>query len=251
EVEVAVLEAEVLARVLLALLVCAHHERERLGRVEHLEVADVHLDVARREVRILPLPFAHDALDGDDVLAAEPLGRGVGLGGDLLGEDDLREAVTVAEVGEDEATEVPLRVHPPLEDHFAADVAGAEGAAGVRAAAVLRVRRGREAGGLGHGAGGGGEEEGRGGGEDEQGRKQEGRAVLGLGRLNPLLSSPPPLLLSSPASSTGTAAPSPVPSRSSREGARRGRRSWTRSTRTPGGRGGSASPARRGRGRAR
>src|SRR5690606_11451939 len=67
-------------------------------------------------------------------------------------EDDLGEPVAVAEVGEDERAEVARGVHPALEDDFPADGVGAEFAAGVRAGAVLRVRRGREAGGrVGHG----------------------------------------------------------------------------------------------------
>ena len=138
EVQVAVAEAEVFVGERPLLLVRRDRERQRLGRVEDVQVAHAHFDFARRQLRVDGLLGAvvHNAFHRDDVLTAQPLGLFVG-GLVVLGrEDDLREAVAVAEVDEDEATEVAPRIDPPLQDDLLADVGRLQFAAGVGARAV-------------------------------------------------------------------------------------------------------------------
>ena len=59
-------------------------------------------------------------------------GAGLELGAGLGLEDDLGEAVAVAEVDEDQAAEVAPGVHPAVEDDRLSDVVGRQFAAGMR-----------------------------------------------------------------------------------------------------------------------
>ena len=77
-------------------------------------------------------PGGDDPPDADDVLVAEVLGlaaSGAALGAGL--EDDLGQAVAVAEVDEDQAAVVATGVDPAVEDHLLADVVAGQLAAGL------------------------------------------------------------------------------------------------------------------------
>ena len=150
EGEVAVLQREVLAGLGRLGVVLGHHERRRRGEGQHLDVGDVDLHVAGRHVGVLALADADLALGRDHVLAAHPLGQGGEVGVEFGAEDELREAVAVAQVDEVEPAEVAALVDPALEDDRLPGVGLAEGAAGVRAVAVGgRVDEGEA--GVGHG----------------------------------------------------------------------------------------------------
>ncbi len=57
-------------------------------------------------------PLADDPLHFEDVLVADVTGRFVGFRCDLRVEDDLRQPVAVAQIDEDEPTEVTPPVDP-------------------------------------------------------------------------------------------------------------------------------------------
>jgi len=110
EVQVAVLEAQQLVDVRLLDDV----EGRRLGLVEDGGGVGLHLDLARREVRVLRSlgPVGDGALHLEDVLAADRIGDGVGLAALFRVEHHLGEAVVVAQVDEDEAAVVATAVDP-------------------------------------------------------------------------------------------------------------------------------------------
>ena len=73
-------------------------ERRRLRFREHRELRREHLDLAAREIRV-DRAFgtrAHEALDGEHVLRAQPLGLREHLGPVGI-EDDLQQALAIAQ----------------------------------------------------------------------------------------------------------------------------------------------------------
>ncbi len=107
QVEVAELEADLLAHVLVEL------ERQRLGAVEHGQFAGQELDLARGEVSVggALRPRPHHARDRQYVLAAHALGLGEHAGSVRI-EHDLQQAVAIAQVHEDDAAVVAATVDP-------------------------------------------------------------------------------------------------------------------------------------------
>ena len=130
DVEVAVAQAHVLGGVDAVLDL----ERGGLRGVEDLELVDEDLDVAGGHLLVVLAlgTLAHDAGDLDRPLGADVLG-GVerGAAGVLGVEGDLRHAVAVAKVDEDETAVVAAVPDPTGERDGLADVIGAQLAAGV------------------------------------------------------------------------------------------------------------------------
>ncbi len=77
-------------------------------------------------------PRRDGPLDADDVLVAQLARARLELGAGLGLEDDLGEAVAVAEVDEDQAAEIAPGVDPAVEDDGLPDVARGQFAAGMR-----------------------------------------------------------------------------------------------------------------------
>ncbi len=112
QVEPPVADAQRLVDVLLVEL-----ERERRAGREDLELVDLELDLARRQVRVDVLGRASRdlALGLEDELVADAV-RGGGRLGRVLGVDDeLADARGVAQVDEDEAAVVPALRNPARE----------------------------------------------------------------------------------------------------------------------------------------
>ena len=88
-------------------------ERRRLGLVEDVHVGRVDFDGAGGEFRVLHARRARDDLasDGDDELVPQRR-RALVQGGVRRAEDDLRDAVAVAEVGEEQPAVVAHRRDP-------------------------------------------------------------------------------------------------------------------------------------------
>ena len=130
EVEVAEAQPQILA----GLDAVLDRERRCLGGVQHLERGCCDLDVSGREVGVLHAvgPSSHGADDTHHVLGPEPLRGGMGVGRVFGMEDDLDDALTVAQVDERHAPVVAAVSHPPAERHAPAVVAGSQLAAGVR-----------------------------------------------------------------------------------------------------------------------
>ena len=131
EVQITVLEPKLLVG-----LGAVDLEGGRGGGVEDLELDRVDLDEAGLEIWVRPcrqLARVDDlAPDPDDVLVAEVLCALVDRGRAVAGfEDDLGQAVAVAEVDEDQAAVVAPGVDPAVEDDFQADVGPGQGAAGL------------------------------------------------------------------------------------------------------------------------
>ena len=107
QVEIAIAQAQLLARGLVVM------ERRRLRLREHGELRREQLDLAAREVRVHRAlgPLAHAALDGEHVLAAQPLGLGEHLGLVRI-EHDLQQPFAIAQVDEDHAAVIAAAVHP-------------------------------------------------------------------------------------------------------------------------------------------
>jgi len=60
------------------------------------------------------------------------MGLAMGVRGDIRVEDDLDDALAVAQINEDDAAVVAASVHPPHQDHVLPRVGGPEVAAVVR-----------------------------------------------------------------------------------------------------------------------
>ena len=112
-------------------------KRRQLGVVEDEQFRRGDFDFAGRHFGIdsVSAAQANLAYRGDDVLRTDMLGLGVALGGQFLVEDNLRDAVAVAQVKEDEVAVVAAAIDPAHEGHDLAGVRGAELAAGVGALA--------------------------------------------------------------------------------------------------------------------
>ncbi len=145
DVQVAVLEADRLVHRRVRLV---DVEGRRLCLGEDRERAGLELDLAGCQAGVLHArQAARDvALDRDHELRPAAGRDGVGLGRVGGVHHDLREAVAVAHVEEDELAVVAAAVNPAREAGRATLVGGAQGAAGVRP-----VRGGEAGGGLGHG----------------------------------------------------------------------------------------------------
>ena len=111
QVEVAVLEAQSLVDV----VVGVYRERRHLRTIEHVQAIDADLDVAGRQPRVLGSgrPLANAAAHADDVFVAQLLG--LGEAGLLRVEDDLRDAVAIAQVDEDQAAVIAAAIDPSVE----------------------------------------------------------------------------------------------------------------------------------------
>ena len=103
-------------------------ERQRGGRVEHLELADDDLDVAGRQVgvRVALGALAHLAGDLDAELVAHVVGAA--LGEHLVPGDDLGDAGGVAQVEEGDPAVVSTPRHPTGEGDGLSCVVGTQGA---------------------------------------------------------------------------------------------------------------------------
>ena len=122
QVEVAVFHTQVVAAVRLLLdregrNVRAVEDHERIGR---------DLDLARGQLGILRLAFDDAARHLQDEFAAQFGGRPAGLFGRVLLDDDLRQAVAVAQVDEGHGAQVAHLLHPAGERHRLADVRGTQ-----------------------------------------------------------------------------------------------------------------------------
>ena len=137
EIEEAVFEPRVLRIVGLA------EDRQRqLRRLrKHLDLARENFDLAGRQVRVhrLGRAVADRAVDADAPFGAHALGglegRRIRIG------DDLRQAVMVAEVDEEQPAVIAHAVHPARQADVGADIRGAERAAGMSAIGMHRRRQ--------------------------------------------------------------------------------------------------------------
>jgi hypothetical protein len=109
QVEVAILQADVLARVLVRV------EGQRLGLVEQLDLRGDHFDLAGLDLRVHARAAAHGAGDAQAILITDLRSgfddRGVALRVRWFG-DDLHDAFVVAQVDEAQAAEVAGDVGP-------------------------------------------------------------------------------------------------------------------------------------------
>ena len=108
-----------------------HGERGNLGAVEHRERGDDDLDGSGCELWILRSfeTRGHLATDRDHVFRAEGMGRGGGIGMEFGTENDLGDAVAIAQIDEDHAAMVASGGNPPAEGYIASDIGRAQGAA--------------------------------------------------------------------------------------------------------------------------
>ena len=132
QVEEAVLEARFLGRVVLGEDV----HRQRFAGAELVVAGDVELDFAGGEVGVHRAfgAGADVALDADDGFLGQM--RDVVLEGGGGRDDDLRDAVVVAQVDEEDAAEVALVMDPAREADGLAGVRGAQVVAGVGAVRI-------------------------------------------------------------------------------------------------------------------
>ena len=132
KIEEAVLQAQVFRVVRLA----EYRHRQLLGRRQHLDLGGEQLHLAGRQLGVDRAlgARAHLSVDADHPFGAHRLrrleGGAVGIG------DDLRDAVVIAQVDEQQAAVVAYAVHPARQAHAMTDVGRAQSPAGVRAIAV-------------------------------------------------------------------------------------------------------------------
>ena len=127
------------ARILGGLDAVLDLERRGLGTVEHGGVVDEDLDLAGCEpgVHRVVTAVAHDTVNANGPLGTHGLGDLESIAIGVLGvEVDLRDALTVAQVAEDQAAMIAAAAHPTGEGDLLADVGGAKLAAGVGVHAV-------------------------------------------------------------------------------------------------------------------
>ena len=108
QVEIAIFHAEVVA----AVGVVFNGERRDFAAVQHFQLACDHLDVAGGHIGVLAAAFSHAALHLHHKLAAQMI---TGLGKvfvDLVAENDLRDAVTVADIHESHTPHFAHSLHP-------------------------------------------------------------------------------------------------------------------------------------------
>ena len=122
QVEVAVLEADVLAGVDVVL----DGKDRGPGLVEDPDLSSQHLDLPRGESGVHRVGGALGNLsdDREDVLRTHFVGRGMSRLGDLRTRHDLADPLAVAQINEDDAPEVPACGRPPHEGHRLPHVLG-------------------------------------------------------------------------------------------------------------------------------
>ncbi len=132
QVEEAVFEARFLGRVVLGKDV----HRQRFARAELVVAGDVEFHFAGGDVRVDGAFGAgpHVAVDADDGLLGQMRKRVLKRGGGR--DDDLRDAVMVAQVDEEDAAEIALVVDPAREADGLPGVRGAQVVAGVGAVRI-------------------------------------------------------------------------------------------------------------------
>ena len=125
QVEVAVLHPQVIAAV--------RHLFDGEGRglrlVEDGDLLGRHLDVARGHLGVLRRTFDYPARDLDDELAAQSGRSLAGRSRRVLLDDNLGDAVAVAQVDEGHRTEISHFLHPPCQGDALVDVSGSQTAA--------------------------------------------------------------------------------------------------------------------------
>ena len=127
QVEKSVFETDLFRIVLFA----EHRHRQFAGRSEYLDLVDIDFDLAGRQVRILGTggTAADLAVNADHPLRAQRLGKleglAVGIG------HDLREAIVIAQIDEQQPAMVADAMAPARETDDAADIAVAKLAAGM------------------------------------------------------------------------------------------------------------------------
>ncbi len=132
QIEEAVFEPDLLGIFLLA----EHRHRQFAGRPQHLDLADIDLDRAGRQIGILGAarPPAHFAVDAHHPFRAQRFGhfesRAVGVG------HHLGETVMIAQIDEQHAAMVANTMAPARKPGLGVNVALAERAAGVGAVAM-------------------------------------------------------------------------------------------------------------------
>ena len=128
QVEITVREAQVLVADFLV-----ERERRHLGLVEHGQGVGDEFDLARGQRGVgLALQTRGDlAGDGDDILRAQAVGLPGHLRVFLGPEDDLGDALAVAQVDENDAAVVAARIDPTGQRGGLAHVGGAELGAGM------------------------------------------------------------------------------------------------------------------------
>src|SRR5208282_479140 len=138
QIEKTVFEPDVFGIVVLA----EHRHGQFHGAAQHLDLADVHFNLAGRQFSVLRAarPPPHLAVDAHHPFRAQRLGRfegsAVGVG------HHLREPVMVAHIDEQHAAMIADAMAPARKPHFAADIARSKRAAGMAAIAVhFQIRR--------------------------------------------------------------------------------------------------------------
>ena len=127
QIEVAVLHAQIVAAVRHLL----DGEGRGLRLVQDAELRRGHLDVARGHLGILRRTLDHPPGDLKHVLAAQTGRRLPRLGRGALLDDDLRDAVAVAQVDEGHGAQVAHLLHPTRQRNGFIHVRGSQRAAGM------------------------------------------------------------------------------------------------------------------------
>ena len=129
QIDVAILQPDVLARQVLA----RRLERRSEAPVEHFQVLGAEFDLARVELGVDGSlgPPGDLAAHQHDVLRPQRFGRLQGLVAAFRGENHLGLAVAVAEIDEQHAAMVAVRVDPAAKGHLLPDVVQTQFAAGM------------------------------------------------------------------------------------------------------------------------
>ncbi len=129
QVDVAVLEPRLFGDLDLV----GDHERRRLRFVQQTDLGRADLDLPRRDLRVDGFLGAvlDAAADGHDELRSQPLR--VREQRVVVARHNLGDTIPVAEVDEDERSQVAHAVHPAEQHDVLADVLRPQGPAGVRA----------------------------------------------------------------------------------------------------------------------
>ncbi len=116
QIEVAILQAQLLARLLVMM------ERRRFRAIENLKFVRKHFDLPRRHIRIDRAfrTFANQPFYRQHVLTANALSRCENLGAIRI-KNDLQQALTIAKINKDHAAVIPSAVDPATDRDFLSD----------------------------------------------------------------------------------------------------------------------------------